>query len=322
MTDSMVVSKSRLDLRPSDSATGAEIYGLDLSQPLSDAAFAEISAAFDRYSVLAFRDQQLTPAQRVALSKRFGKLQINPRSEFNNPGHPEIYTVSNIQKDGKPIGSADAGRYWHSDLCYMEIPTRASLLYAIEVPERDGVTLGNTLFASACAAYDELARRPQAPLRGLRAVNSYNAMFDRKAVEFGIRPKLTEAEKAKYPKDAIHPVIRTHPVTGRKCIYVCEGYTTHILDIPEGESRELLAVLFAQVTESQNVYRHRWRAGDLLMWDNCAVQHLATFDYAPLHRHMERTTVEAFASLLMAGRMRHTLRPPTPAFPAHLTASK
>ena len=91
----------------------------------------------------------------------------------------------------------------------------------------------------------------------------------------------------------MHPVVRTHPITGRKCIYVCEGYTTRILDIPEGESRELLDVLFAQVTKPQYVYRHRWRVGDLLMWDNCAVQHLASFDYAlPLRRVMERTTVE------------------------------
>jgi taurine dioxygenase len=292
MADSMILSKSRLDLRPSGSATGAEVYGLDLAEPLDDATFAEISAAFDRCSVLAFRNQRLTPAQRVSFSQRFGTLQINPRSEFNNPDFPEIYTVSNIQKDGKPIGSADAGRYWHSDLCYMAIPTRASLLYAIQIPERDGETLGNTLFASACAAYDDLPDDLKRRCAGLRAVNSYNAMFDRKAVEFGIRPKLSEAEKAKYPKDAIHPVIRTHPATGRKCIYVCEGYTTHILDIPEGESRELLAALFAQVTDSQNVYRHSWRVGDLLMWDNCAVQHLATFDYAPLARHMERTTVE------------------------------
>ena len=292
MVDSMVLTKSRLDLRPSGKATGAEIYGLDLAEPLDDATFAEISAAFDRYSVLVFRDQQLTPAQRVSFSKRFGTLQINPRSEFNNPEFPEIYTVSNKQKDGKPIGSADAGRYWHSDLCYMEIPTRASLLYAIEVPERDGVTLGNTLFASTCAAYDELPAEIKQRCAGLRAVNSYNAMFDRKAVEFGIRPKLSEADKAKYPKDAIHPVIRTHPVTGRKCIFVCEGYTTHILGIPQEESRELLALLFAQITQPQSIYRHSWRVGDLLMWDNCAVQHLATFDYAPLPRHMERTTVE------------------------------
>jgi taurine dioxygenase len=281
-----------LDLRPSDTKVGAEIYGVDLSAPLDDAAFRQISAAFDHHSVVVFRDQVLTPQDRIAFSKRFGPLQINVRSEFNNPAHPEVYTVSNIVKDGKPIGSGDAGRYWHSDLCYLPTPTRASLLYALVVPERDGVTLGNTLFASTCASYDDLPASLKRRLAGLRAVNSYNAMFERKAGEFGVRPKLTDEMAQKFPKDAVHPVIRTHPTTGRKCIYVCEGYTTRILDIPEAESRELLALLFEQVTKPEYVYRHKWRVGDLLMWDNCAVQHLASFDYAPLHRHMERTTVE------------------------------
>jgi taurine dioxygenase len=280
------------DLRPSGGPAGAEIHGLDLGRPVDEATFATIAASFDRHGVIVFRDQSLTGAQRVAFSKRFGPLQINPRREFNNPAFPEIYTVSNIVVDGKPVGSADAGRYWHSDLCYVEKPSRCSLLYALEVPERDGVTLGNTLFASTCASYDDLPADVKRRCEGLRAVNSYNAMFDRKAEEFGIRPKLTEADKKKYPKDAIHPVIRTHPVTDRKCIFVCEGYTTHILDVPEAESRELLAILFAQVVKPAYVYRHEWQVGDLLMWDNCAVQHLACFDYAPLHRRMERTTVE------------------------------
>lgn len=290
MADRAIVEA--FDLRPSDTKVGAEIYGLDLSAPLDDTLFRQVSAAFDRYSVLVFRDQELTPEQRIAFSRRFGPLQINVRSEFNKPGYPEIYTVSNIVRDGKPIGSGDAGRYWHSDLCYLPKPTRASILYAIEVPERDGVTLGNTLFASTCESYDDLPATMKRRLEGLRAANSYNAMFERKASEFGVRPKLTQEMAKSYPDDAIHPVIRTHPTTGRKCIYVCEGYTTRILDIPEDESRELLAQLFAQVVKPEYVYRHKWRVGDLLMWDNCAVQHLAIFDYAPLHRHMERTTVE------------------------------
>jgi taurine dioxygenase len=174
------------------------------------------------------------------------------------------------------------------------VPTLASLLYAIEVPERDGLTLGNTLFASTCAAYDDLPAELKQRLEGLRAVNSYSAMFQRKASEFGVRPKLTEAEKAeKYPKDAVHPVIRTHPVTGRKGIYVCEGYTTRILDIPEAESEAILRLLFDQLIRPDYIYRHKWQVGDLTMWDNCAVQHQASFDYAlPLRRHMERTTVE------------------------------
>ena len=281
------------DIKPSPTGVGAEIFNLDLSRPLSDAVFKQIADAFGRYSVVAFRGQNLSPEQRIAFSRKFGPLQINVRSEFNKPGYPEIYTVSNILKDGKPIGSQDAGRYWHTDLIYLEKPTLASLLYAIEVPERDGATLGNTVFASACAAYDDLPETIQKRLDGLRAVNSYNAMFQRKATQFGARPELTTEKAELYPKDAVHPVIRTHPTTGRKCIFVCDGYTTKILGIPEDESNELLQMLFAHVVKPKYIYRHKWQVGDLTMWDNCAVQHLATFDYAPpLRRHMERTTVE------------------------------
>jgi taurine dioxygenase len=284
----------RFEVRPNETGVGAEIFGLDVAEPISNADFDQISSAFSRYSVIAFRGQSVGPEQRIAFSRRFGPLQINVRSEFNKPGYPEIYTVSNILKDGKPIGSQDAGRYWHSDLCYLPIPTLASLLYALEVPERDGATLGNTLFASTCQAYDDLPEEVKQRLEGLRAVNSYSAMFQRKASEFGVRPKLTDSDKTeKYPKDAIHPVIRTHPVTGRKCIYVCEGYTTQILDIPEDESDALLRLLFDQIVKPKYIYRHKWQVGDLTMWDNCAVQHQASFDYAlPLRRHMERTTVE------------------------------
>jgi taurine dioxygenase len=284
----------RFEVRPNETGVGAEIFGLDVAEPISNADFDQISSAFSRYSVFAFRGQSVGPEQRIAFSRRFGPLQINVRSEFNKPGYPEIYTVSNILKDGKPIGSQDAGRYWHSDLCYLPIPTLASLLYALEVPERDGATLGNTLFASTCQAYDDLPEEVKQRLEGLRAVNSYSAMFQRKASEFGVRPKLTDSDKTeKYPKDAIHPVIRTHPVTGRKCIYVCEGYTTQILDIPEDESDALLRLLFDQIVKPKYIYRHKWQVGDLTMWDNCAVQHQASFDYAlPLRRHMERTTVE------------------------------
>jgi taurine dioxygenase len=282
------------EVRAGDRGVGAEIFGLNLAEPISDAVFDQIASVFGRYSVVAFRGQSLSPEQRIAFSRRFGPLQINVRSEFNKAGYPEIYTVSNILKDGKPIGSQDAGRYWHSDLCYLPVPTLASLLYAIEVPKENGVARGDTLFASTCEAYAGLPDEVKKRLEGLRAVNSYSAMFQRKAAAFGVRPTLTDQDKVeKYPKDAIHPVIRTHPATGRKCIYVCEGYTTRILDIPEDESDALLRILFDQVVKPEYIYRHKWQVGDLTMWDNCALQHKASFDYAlPLRRHMERTTVE------------------------------
>ena len=288
------LQSAAFELRPSDTMVGAEVLRLDLSKPLDEAAFEKVSAVLDGLSVVCFRDQVLTPEQHIAFSRRFGPLQVNVRSDFNKPGYPEVYIVSNVLVDGKPIGSQDACRYWHSDLCYLQKPSRASLLYALEVPRCEGVSLGDTLFASTGAAYEDLPSEVKHRVDGLRAVNSYNAMYDRKASEFGVRPGLTDDEKKnKYPKDAVHPVVRTHPITGRKCIYVCEGYTTRILDVSDGESRELLDLLFAQVTKPQYVYRHKWRVGDLLMWDNCAVQHLASFDYAlPLRRLMERTTIE------------------------------
>lgn len=279
------------EIKPSPSGTGADVIGIDLSKPLDDRAFKRVSDAFNEYSVLAYRNQKLTPEQQIAFSRRWGALQVNVRSDFNKPGYPELYIVSNILVDGKPIGSQDAGRYWHTDLCYLPKPTKCSLLYAHELP---GPGLGDTMFASNVKAYERLPASVKKRLEGKKAANSYRYMFDRKATEFGLRPKLTEEEKKKYPEDAIHPVIRTHPETGKKSIFVCEGYTTHILDMPKEESDELLKLLFDEVQKPDNVYRHKWRLGDLMMWDNCAVQHAVSFDYAlPLRRRMERCTVEA-----------------------------
>jgi len=284
---------SGFEIHPLGSALGAEVLGTDLVRPLDGAVFRRISDAFDHYSVLVFRDQKVSPEQHIAFSRRFGPLQVNVRSEFNRPGYPEIYIVSNVMVDGRPIGSRDAGRYWHSDICYVEKPSRASLLYALEIPIKDGVARGDTLFAGTCAAYEALPEELKRRLEGLRAANSYNAMYERKVEEFGLRPPLTAEARAKYPADAIHPVIRTHPLTGRKSIYVCEGYTTHIVGVSEEESQTLLRALFAEVVRPEFIYRHRWRVGDLVMWDNCATQHKVSFDYElPLRRRLERTTVE------------------------------
>ena len=291
-------TRQAYELKPSGAPIGAEILGLDLARPLDDATFAAVAAAFDRHSVIVFRDQALTPEQHIAFSRRFGSLQVNVRSEFNKPGYPEIYVVSNVEIDGKPIGSRDAGRYWHSDLCYLPKPSKASLLYAHEVPTRaDGTVLGDTCFASVWAAYDSLPEPTKRRLAGLSAANGYNYMYERKVGEFGLRPALSDAERAtKYPRDAVHPVVRTHPTTGRKCLFVCEGYSHRILDVPETESRALLDALFAHIVAPEHVYRHKWRVGDLLMWDNAAVQHKVTNDYAPpLRRRLERCTVEGSA---------------------------
>jgi len=269
---------------------GAEIRGVDLSTPVTDRQFDEIVAAFHAHEVVVFRDQQLTSEQHVAFSRRFGELDINVRSRFNRKDFPEILVVSNVIEGGEPIGVQDAGRYWHSDLCYLPEPSSSSLLYALEVPVKDGVVLGDTLFASASAAYEALSPEMKEKLSGARAVNSYVHTYDRKVNEFNRTP--VEKENRTAPPDVRHPVVRTHPATGKKCLYVNEGYSTRIEGMPTEESDRILAFLFRHITSADFIYRHRWRAGDLLMWDNCLVQHKAVFDYAlPLRRRMERTTV-------------------------------
>ena len=277
-------------IRDPGSVIGAEIHGVDLSCPVTDTQLGDITEAFHLHEVIVFRDQRLTSEQHVAFSRRFGELDINVRSRFNRKDYPEILVVSNVIENGEPIGVQDAGRYWHSDLCYLPEPSRCSLLHALEVPVKDGVTLGDTLFASASAAYEALSPELKERLAGRKAVNSYVHTYDRKVREFDRTP--VEKENRTAPSDVMHPVVRTHPQTGKKCLYVNEGYSTRIDGLRRDESDELLKFLFEHITRPDFVYRHRWRANDLLMWDNCLVQHKAVFDYAPpLRRRMERTTV-------------------------------
>jgi taurine dioxygenase len=279
-----------LTIRPCEAPLGAEIE-IDLSRPPSDEEFAAIEAAFHRHSVVFFRNQELTEEQHIAFSRRFGELEIHVLKQYLHPRHPEILMVSNVIEDGRPIGIADAGRYWHSDLSYVPAPSRCSLLYAREVPVADGRVLGDTLFASAAAAYDALPEATKRRIAGLKAVHRYGDRYARMQASGGVRAPLTDEQKRQTP-DVVHPVVRTHPATGRKCLYVNEGFTVAILGLPEDESQGLLAELTAHAVRPDFVYRHNWRRGDLLMWDNCATQHLAVGDYAlPQRRLMHRTTV-------------------------------
>ena len=279
-----------LSIQPSGAALGAVISGVDLSRDIDDETFRQIVDALHQHEVIVFRDQKLSPEQHIAFSRRFGELEAHVRQDRCRPGYPEIFVVSNVIENGKPIGSQDAGFFWHSDLCYAEKPSRASLFYAREVPVKDGEPLGDTLFASMTAAYDALPDSTKQKLAHRRAINSYIAGYsrDRKS---GPRPQLTAEQKAKTP-DTAHPAVRTHPYTGRKCLFLNEGYTTGIVDMEPAESSALLQELFAHLKSPQFVYRHKWRAGDLLIWDNCATQHRAVLDYElPLRRVMERTTL-------------------------------
>jgi taurine dioxygenase len=192
--------------------------------------------------------------------------------------------LSNIIENGKPIGNADAGRTWHTDMSYTKTPPRGSLLYAREIPIEKGRSLGDTVFASAAAAFESLPEGEQASLLGLRAIHRGSAK------KYAPGSKL--ADMVKDIPDVEHPVIRTHPATGRKAIYVCEGECVGIRGMADEEGLPLIKRLADLVTRPEFCYRHRWRAGDLLMWDNATTQHLAISDYQlPLRRLMHRVTV-------------------------------
>ena len=281
---------------------GAEIAGVDLARPLDDAGFAAISDAFFENQVVVFRDQKLTPSEQVAFTQRFGELEQHVRKEHRLGGYPEILVVSNVIDDrGTAIGVQDAGRFWHSDLSYRQVPSLLSALYALEVPIKDGRVLGSTSFASTVAAYEALAEDQRRRLQGLRNVHSYrfyrakNVQAQKEEQARGARVvqehSLSEDQLKSVP-DVDVPIVRTHPVTGRKSLFINEAHTSHIPGLPADEGAALLAQLCAHIVKPEFRYEHEWRAGDLLMWDNVSAQHKANFDYdLPLRRLMHRTTV-------------------------------
>ena len=277
---------STITVIPSGAPLGAEIIGLDLSAELDDQTFEAIDAAYNAHTVLVFRNQQLTPAHHLRFARRFGELEASPRTQFALPGYPEVLILSNIlDADGRPIGNADAGRTWHTDLSYTATPPRGSLLYAVEIPTNErGEALGETRFVSTAAAYDALPEDMKQRLHGLRAVHRAGAKQ--------YTPGSRLADAVKDLPDVVHPVIRTHPVTGRRAIYVRAGECVGIVGLPDAEALPLIQELSDWVTRPEFLYRHRWRVGDLLMWDNCCAQHLAVKDYElPQRRLMHRVTV-------------------------------
>ena len=280
-----------IKVKRSGAPLGAEIQGVDLAGQIDDATFREIVDLFHEHEVVFFRDQKLTPEQHVAFSRRFGELELHVRTDCCRPGFPELFVVSNIIENGKPIGSQDAGLFWHSDLCYMEEPSRGSLFYAREVPlDAQGKPLGDTMFASATAAYDALPDTEKKRIAGLQAVNSYAKGYYRDR-NSGPRKPLTEEQKRRTP-DVAHPIVRTHPYTGKKCLFLNEGYTASVVGMGKQEGDALLQRLFEHATRPEFVYRHQWRVGDFLLWDNCSVQHKAVMDYQlPQRRRMERATL-------------------------------
>lgn len=277
-------------IQPFDGPLGAEVTGLDLSRPLSSADFQRIHRAHLDHHVLVFRDQRITPDQQVAFSARFGPLQRHVLKQFALPENHDVLIVSNIVEDGKPIGLGDAGHFWHSDLSYKEQPSLGSFLLAQELPSEGG----DTLFANQHLAWERLPAALQRTIAPLRAEHTYLARYAELQERSPWRPNLT-AEQVAEVKPVTHPVVRTHPESGRKALFVSEHFTTRIVGLPEDESRALLEELFAVSTRADLQYRHVWRDGDMVFWDNRSVMHLATGTPPHLRRKLYRTTVEGDA---------------------------
>lgn len=264
-------------------SVGAQVSGVDLSQPLDDAAFAAIERAWHDHSVLLFRDQTLDDLQEVAFASRFGELAETLKHYDSGNAHPAIMYVTNEKKDGKYTGALPDGEmYFHSDMCYLERPSMATMLYAIAIPPEGG----NTVFAGMYAAFEALPSDIRTRLEGRLAMNSYEPGYGASNVKMRIHSPPTEVTRS-----YAHPIFRTHPATGRKAIYVNRLMTEYIVDMPRAESDELLQRLFAHQEQPQFQYEHRWRMGDLLMWDNrCTLHARRDFDGAHL-RKLRRVTV-------------------------------
>jgi taurine dioxygenase len=278
----------KLSVTRSGAACGAEI-DLDLTQNIDDATFHEIERVFHDNIVVVFRNQRLANERHIEFSRLFGELEIHIVKKYLLPDFPEILLISNIRDErGEHIGLADAGFTWHTDTSYRRRPSRCSLLYAKEVPQRDGHPLGDTVFANTIAAYEALPEDMKRRLAGLRAIHRYS---ERRRVADSPRPKLSREQLDETP-DVAHPIVRTHPYTGRKSLYVTAGECIGIENMPDDQAVDLIAELDAHCVRPEFLYRHTWQVGDLLMWDNTSAMHLAICDYAlPERRLMHRTTV-------------------------------
>jgi taurine dioxygenase len=266
---------------------GAEVIGLDLSLPLATSDLARLHRAHLDYHVLVFRDQHITPAQQVDFSRHFGALQIHVLRNFQLPEQPEVLVISNIQQDGKPVGLGDAGHFWHSDLSYKETPSLGSMLHAQELPAEGG----DTLFANQHAAWDALPDDLKREVEGLQAEHWYLARYEELRQRNPYRPQLTQAQIDEV-RPVSHPVVRTHPETGRRALFVSEHFTTRILGVSAQRSRELLDLLFDYGTRAEHVYRHQWQPHDMVFWDNRSLMHLAAGCPDHLRRKLYRTTIE------------------------------
>lgn len=285
-----VQSTSHFRIETFDAPLGAQVLGLDLAQPLSQGDFQRLHHAHLDHHVLVFRDQRITPQQQVDFSRRFGPLQIHVLRQFQLPSQPEVLIISNIVENGQPIGLGDAGHFWHSDLSYKEVPSLGSMLHAQELPDEGG----DTVFANMHLAWESLPAALRHAVRGARAEHSYLSQYEELRRRNPWRPALTQAQIDEV-QPVTHPVVRVHPETGRRALFVSEHFTTRIVGLPDDESRALLEELFAHSVRPEHLYVHRWQPHDLVFWDNRSLMHLATGCPPDQRRKLYRTTIEGDA---------------------------
>jgi len=275
---------TRIDVRPVSGTLGAEILGVDLNQA-DEETIEQIHRAFLRYHVIFFRDQSLSIDSHKDFARRFGTLNIHPQY-VPLRGHPEVLSVTK-----EPLDIHNVGGLWHSDLTFLERPPMGSILYALEVPDWGG----DTQFANQALAYESLTEACQNLLSGLRALHSDRGLSERKEAQKRNATrslKIAESAMDQPPVASLHPIVRTHPQTGRKSLFVNRAFTIHFEDMTEEESRPLLNFLYEHAVKPEFTCRFRWKKHSIAMWDNRCVQHYALNDYSGKRRHMHRVTVD------------------------------
>lgn len=266
---------------------GVEVSELDLTRGLGTSTISALLRTLDKRGVVVLRRQNLTPDQFMAFSRSLGPLYLQPQQHSARPEHAGLTLLTNIVENGQPIGNADSGRQWQSDGAHLKTPVRATIFYAVEVPEKDGSPLGDTLFASTSAAFDALEPNLQTQLRGMRAAHNAGAGRKGSATPFYMDAGLTQIFK----RGMEHPLVRPHPVTGRKCLYANQRYTSRISGMNDRDSDELLAQLYRHMEQPEFVYRHTWQVGDLVLCDNCSTQHRTERNYDPPQRRLMYRTM-------------------------------
>jgi taurine dioxygenase len=290
----IITGEQQMKIQGSGKALGARIDGIDLNQPMSDGDFKQVLRALGEHGVLCFPGQKLETASLARFGRMFGELEINVANQFHEPDFPEVMVLSNMTKDGKPVGLGDAGQGWHTDMSYSREIALANVLYAIKVPTRDGKPLGATQFRSMHLAYEELPADIKTRLAGRTATHDFAKFWDMMRQRPGSqRAPLSPEQRAKKPPVS-QPIFRTHPITGRTILYCNPGYAVRIDGLPQSESDELLSFLFAHQEQEKLFYAHQWAEGDVLMWDNIGTVHNAVPDYRPDEpRYMRRIQVMA-----------------------------